>query len=107
MELLWSHRLRLWHEFLQVREEFSLASRECSIRLSELRQLTFRPQIGDVVSSPTGEKGRIVRVVREEDLRGNGSNGVSFVVAVPAASPKRQQLWKESEIKRNGARRSA
>jgi hypothetical protein len=99
----WDHRLQLWKDFLRAREDFKAAAREHSIRLSELRQLTeFQPQTGEVVaSSLTGETGRILRVVVNEDVGGGGSEGVSYVVAVPAASPNREELWGEPEIKRH------
>jgi hypothetical protein len=96
----WDDRLRIWDEFLRSREAFKVAAKEHSIKLSELRLLAKRqPQIGEIVtSSSTKESGRIVRIIQNDHVWGKGRDGISYVVAVPAVSPKREELWKDSEI---------
>lgn len=60
-----------------------------------------------MVSSLTKEAGRIVRIVPNKHIRGDESQGFSFVVAVPAASPTKEQLWNETDVIRSDKSRSA
>ncbi len=49
------------------------------------------------MSSATKEAGRIVRIVQNDYLGANEEDGISYVVAVPLVSPRREELWKDSE----------
>lgn len=103
MGSVWEDRLGLRRDFIAAKEGFIAACREHTLLLKAFRQLTkFQPQVDEILlNSRTRESGRILRIVPNEQIRDNASQGVCYVVAVPSVSPKREELWTDSEVVRD------